>query len=96
MAFILEKRIETNLNDMFWYSLFCVYKWEYLLKEYPDIWESISEFHNAVLKSSIGKIIYKCILGAEHVNDDADEEDSVRYYNLIFDNLDLYNYIIKY
>ena len=41
--------------------------------------------------------IYKCVLAAQYVNDNVEtEEERQRYYELIFDNLDLYNYIIKY
>ena len=39
--------------------------------------------------------IYKCILGAEYINDNVDEDQRSRYYDLIIDNLDLYNYILK-
>lgn len=40
---------------------------------------------------------FKCILLAQYINDNIkDEEEKLRYYNLIIENLDLYNYIIKY
>lgn len=82
---------------MFWYSLFCVYKREYLISEYPEIQESISKFHNIVLKKfDWENYIYKCILGAEYINDNISEvNERKRYYDLIIDNLDLYNYILK-
>ena len=41
--------------------------------------------------------IYKCILGAQYVNDNVEnDEEREKYYRLIVDNLDVYNYIIKY
>ncbi|EQK46756.1 hypothetical protein C671_1416 [[Clostridium] bifermentans ATCC 19299] len=40
--------------------------------------------------------IYKCVLGAQYVNDNIKESEREKYYQLIIDNLDLYNYIIKY
>lgn len=88
---------DIHLDEMFWYSLLCVYKREYLINEYPEIQESINKFHNIVLKKfDWENYIYKCILGAEYINDNVDQEDErKRYYNLIIDNLDLYNYILK-
>ena len=45
----------------------------------------------------MGKYIYKYILGAQYINDNIeDHNEKIRYYNLIIENLDLYNYIIKY
>ena len=41
--------------------------------------------------------IYKCVLAAQYVNDNVEtEEERQRYYELIFDNLDLYNCFIKW
>ena len=41
--------------------------------------------------------IYKCVLGAQYVKDNTTcDEDRDRYYDLIVENLDVYNYIIKY
>lgn len=87
---------DIHFYEMFWYSLFCVYKRDYLIKEYPEIQESISKFHNIVLKKfDWENYIYKCILGSEYINDNVDEDQRSRYYDLIIDNLDLYNYILK-
>lgn len=94
--YYLDTDRDVHLNEMFWYSLFCVYKRDYLISEYPEIQESISKFHNVVLKKfDWENYVYKCILGAEYINDNVDEDERSRYYDLIIENLDLYNYILK-
>lgn len=89
---------DIHLDPVFWHSLLCVYKREYLIEQYPEIKEKQSSFNNVVLKKfDWENYIYKCILGAQYVNDFVtDEAERRRYYTLIVDNLDLYNYIIKY
>lgn len=89
---------DIHLDQTFWHSLLCVYKREYLLEQYPEIAESRSEFNNIVIKKfDWENYVYKCILGAQYINDQvADEAERKRYYKFIYNNLDLYNYIIKY
>lgn len=89
---------DIHLDPTFWHSLLCVYKRDYLLEHYPEIKEKQSNFNNIVLKKfDWENYIYKCILGAQYVNDFVmDEDQRRRYYWLIVDNLDLYNYMIKY
>ncbi|WP_235829604.1 hypothetical protein [Clostridium nigeriense] len=89
---------DIHFNEVFWHSLLCVYKRNFLIKEYPQIIESQSNFNNIVIKKfDWENYIYKCILGAQYINDNIkDESEKLRYYNLIIENLDLYNYIIKY
>ncbi len=83
---------------MFWYSLLCVHKRDFLLREYSQIGESIKDFHNIVVKKfDWENYIYKCVLGAQYVKDNTNcDEDRNRYYDLIVENLDVYNYMIKY
>ena len=87
-----------HMDERFWYTLMCVYKRDYILKTYPQVGESMKEFHNIVVKKfDWENYIYKCILGAQYVKDNTDnEEDRNKYYNLIVDNLDVFNYMIKY
>ena len=89
---------DVHFEEVFWHSLFAVYKRDYLLEKYPEIKDSLNNFNNIVLKKfDWENYIYKCVLGAQYVNDNVeDEEERIRYYGLIFDNLDVYNYIIKY
>lgn len=58
----------------------------------------MKDFPNIVVKKfDWENYIYKCVLGAKYVKDNTDwDEDRDRYYDLIVENLDVYNYIIKY
>ena len=89
---------DIHFDELFWHSFLCVYKREYLLETYPEIKEGINKFRNIVIKKfDWENYIYKCLLGAQYINDNVeDEEQRNRYYDLIIENLDLYNYIIKY
>ena len=95
--YYLKTDRDVHFEGGFWYSLFTVYKRDYLLEKYPEIKDSLSKFNNRILKDfGWENYIYKCVLAAQYVNDNVeDSEERLRYYNLIFDNLDLYNYIIK-
>lgn len=87
---------DIHFNELFWHSLLCVYKRDYLLKEYPQLSDGIKHFKNIVTKKfDWENYIYKCILGAQYIDDNIESEKE-KYYDLIVDNLDLYNYIIKY
>lgn len=96
--YYLDTDRDIHFEEMFWYSLLCVYKRDYLLDKYPEIAESHSNFKNIVVKKfDWENYIYKLILASQYINDNIDDEDDrKRYYKLIIDNLDLYNYIIKY
>lgn len=89
---------DIHFNEVFWHSLLCVYKRDFLLKEYPEIADDQASFNKIVIKKfDWENYIYKCILGAQYINDNvSDDEERRRYYNLIIENLDLYNYIVKY
>ena len=87
-----------QLNDQFWYSLLCVYKRDYIIDKYPKVLEDLKEFNKIVLKKfDWENYIYKSVIAAQYISDyttDLDERN--RYYKLITNNLDVYNYIIKY
>lgn len=89
---------DIHFDEVFWHSLLCVYKRGYLLEQYPQLKEGINHFNNIVTKDfDWESYIYRCVLGAQYINDNiSDEDERKRYYELIIDNLDLYNYIIKY
>lgn len=89
---------EIHFSEVFWHSLLTVYKRDFLLEQYPEIADDIKKFNNIVLKRfDWENYIYKCVLGAQYIKDNvADESQRQRYYRLIVENLDLYNYIIKY
>lgn len=96
--YYLNTERDIHFDELFWHSLLCVYKRDYLLEQYPEIADSQSNFNKIVIKKfDWENYIYKCILGAQYVTDNINsEEDRNKYYGLIIDNLDLYNYIIKY
>jgi len=89
---------DVHLDEVFWHSLLVTKKREYLMNNYPIIKESMNHFSNIVIKKfDWENYIYKCVLGAQYINDNVeDENERKRYYGLLVDNLDVYNYIIKY
>lgn len=90
---------DVHLNEKFWHSLLCQQHRDYLLESYPQIRDGgIKEFKNIVLKAfNWENYIYKCVLGAQYITDNiADDSEQKRYFKLIAENLDVYNYIIKY
>ncbi|NLY45366.1 MAG: hypothetical protein GX053_05190 [Tissierella sp.] len=93
----LDTDRDTHFDELFWHSLLTVYKREYLLEEYPEIKDSISKFKNIVIKNfDWENYIYKCVIGTQYINDNViDPEERKKYYELIIDNMDIYNYIIK-
>ena len=88
---------DVHLDEMFWYSLFCTKKREYILETYPQIKDSIDIFQNVVLKGfNWENYVYKCVIAAEYITDTTDDEEKQnKYFDIILDNLDLYNYILK-
>lgn len=89
---------EFHFDELFWHSLLTVYKRDFLLQNYPQITEGINHFKNIAIKDfNFENYIYKCVLGAQYISDIiSDPNDRKRYYDLIVDNLDMYNYMIKY
>ena len=80
------------------FSTHCFVFIKVFVSNYPQIKRRKKRFDTVVIKNfDWQNYIYKCVLAAQYVNDNVDsEEERQRYYELIFDNLDLYNYIIKY
>ena len=89
---------DLHFDELFWHSLLTVTKRDYLLEQYPQITDGINHFNNIVIKDfNWENYIYKCVLGAQYINDEVlNETERLRYYELLIDNLDVYNYIIKY
>ena len=89
---------DVHFDSVFWYSLLCTTKREKLLKRYPEIGQSEKSFRNIVLKDfDWENYIYKCVLGAQYICDNFKSDgDRKMYFELIVNNLDLFNYIIKY
>ncbi|MEK6263351.1 MAG: hypothetical protein N2B06_00975 [Clostridium sp.] len=89
---------DIHLDEKAWHSFLVTHLREYIIEKYPIILENQKEFSNIVTKKfDWENYIYKCVLATEYVEDASSEsQEKLRYYNLIVDNLDLYNYIIKY
>ncbi|WP_286131771.1 hypothetical protein [Bacillus sp. FJAT-25509] len=59
----LNTDCDIHLDELFWHSLLTTENRDYLLKQYPQIEESISHFNNIVLKDfNWESYIYKCVL----------------------------------
>ncbi len=85
------------MNENFWHSWLCLYKREYLLETYPQIRNDYSTFKNIIIKKfDWENYIYKAILIAQYVDEWTDPEQHDHYYHLILQNMDIFNYIIKY
>lgn len=94
---ILPRSIHTN--GVFWHSLLIQQKRNYLLEKYPQILEDKKTFDLIVFRDfDWENYIYKCVYAAEYIHDAGitDINEIYHYSDLIFDNMDLYNYIIKY
>lgn len=96
--YFIDTDREIALDETFWHSLLLTEKRDYILNKYPEVLESENKFRNIVLKKfDWENYIYKVLLGAQYINDNVeDKAEHARYYELIVENLDLYNYIIKY
>lgn len=96
--YYLKTERDIHFSEIFWHSLLCGHKREYILKEYPQIKESHKEFKNVVIKKfDWENYIYKCVIGAQYIIDNIEsKEERETFLELIVNNLDLYNYIIKY
>ncbi len=87
----LEK--EYKFKSEFWYSLFIVYKREFLFKTYPDIKENINMYHEIILNNfDEDNFIYQCILACDYIKEYKKEE---KFLEIAYDNFDLYISMIK-
>lgn len=89
---------EWILEGQFWHSLFLLQKRDYLLDKYPEIKTDRRKFYNIVMKKfDWENYVYKCVLTAQYVNDNVEDlVERKRYYGLIYNNMDVFNYLIKY
>lgn len=95
--YFMDLEREYMLDELFWHSYFCIYKREYLITTYPQIVESQSEFERIVTRQlDWGNYIYKAVLAYDYVNEYVEPDEYNKYYELIIENMDLFNYIIKY
>lgn len=94
---ILTLDRDIYMDERFWHSYLCLYKRDFLIQKYPEILENINAFKNIILKPfDWENYIYKAILTAQYVVDHAPSNQKEHYYHLIIQNMDIFNYIIKY
>lgn len=90
----------THMNGTFWHSLLILDKRDYIIEHYPQVLESFKEFKLVVFrKFDWENYIYKCAIAAEYIIDserNPTPESIENKINLVCENLDLYNYILKY
>ncbi|MBE4939320.1 hypothetical protein [Bacillus thuringiensis] len=89
---------DIHFNELFWHSLLITQKRDFIINNYPQVLESYREFCNTVIKGfDWENYIYKCSLAVEYIEDSTQLTlPKEQYYELIVDNLDIFNYIIKY
>lgn len=90
---------DIHMNRRFWHSLFVLYKRDYIVQKYPEVLISQKNFENIVLKKfDWENYVYKCTLAAEYMQRAKFEnkEQEEEFIKIIYNNLDIYNYIIKY
>lgn len=86
---------EYLMGELFWHSYFIFYMREYLIETYPEILEDEKKFTNIVLKKfNWESYIYKGVFMVVYVNQHR-SNDKMKIYNLILDNLDMLNYVLK-
>lgn len=94
----IELPRSTHTSGVFWHSLLIQEKRSYLIEKYPQILESKNKFDLIVFRDfDWENYIYKCVYAAEYIYDTGiTDPDQINHYSdLIYDNMDLYNYIIK-
>lgn len=88
---------DITMNQRFWHSLLVTEFRDYIIEQHPEILDSEKKFKDIVLKKfDWENYIYKVVIAAQYLNDNAMQSDHKKYLDLIINNLDLYNYIIKY
>lgn len=96
--YFIETDRDIHLNGKFWHSYLIQEKRDYIIEHYPYALENQKKFNNVVLKNfDWENYIFKCMLAAEYINeqnvDDIQEQQLIR---LIYNNFDMFNYLIKY
>lgn len=91
------------LDKRFWDSLFITTFREYILTEYPQLKinknykKSYDAFKKIVVRDfDWENYVYKTLILVEYLHDYRDKSEHHRYLELVLNNFDLFNYIIKY
>lgn len=88
---------EIHMSETFWHSLLVTKKRDYILRNYSEVKESKKKFNMIVTRDfNWENYIYKCVLAAEYIKDQiGDPNERDHFFDLVVENMDLYNYIIK-
>lgn len=85
------------MDERFWHSWLCLYKRDYIISKYPQIMDGYDKFSNIVIKPfNWENYIYKAVLIAQYVHDNVEPSKQENMIQLILNNMDMFNYIIKY
>lgn len=85
------------MSQQFWHTLFLVLFRDYIVENYPIVLKNKNIFKNVLLKKfDWENYIYKCLFAVEYVCDMSQKNEKEKLYKTIINNLDLYNYLIKY
>ena len=98
MDYYIHNNREIHMSGRFWHSLMMT-KRDYIIEIYGERIQSFKNFINIVLKPfDWESYIYKCVLAAEYIYDaNLDTQEAINYHiDLIINNIDMYNYILKY
>lgn len=94
---VIQLDRDVVMDEKFWHSWLCLYKRDYLLDMYPQIRNDYQTFRNIVIKKfDWENYIYKALLIAQYVDEWVEPDKHDHYYHLILQNMDMFNYIIKY
>ena len=86
------------LDEIFWHSILCIYKRDYILENYPAVLSDQKKFQQIVIKDfDWENYLYKGVLAYQYVKQNVKDRNMYdHYYRLIANNFDVFNYIIKY
>lgn len=90
---------EMVFSERFWHSLYMLNFRKYIIEKYPTVLTNKSDFDTIIAKKfDWENYIYKIVLASKYINYVFPESisDRNKYYGFIIENLDLYNYLIKY
>jgi hypothetical protein len=85
------------MDQSFWFTLLLTEFRDYIVDKYPRSINNIKAFHNIVIKKfDWENYIYKTALMTQYIVDNAQPEFHDHYVTLITENLDIFNYCLKY
>ena len=95
--YIINLDRDIVMDGRFWHSYLCLYKREYLLAMYPQLKDGYAQFKRIIIKKfDWENYTYKAILIAQYVEENVTSDEREKYYKIILQNMDMFNYIIKY